>query len=256
MTTKTKIVGILNITPDSFSDGNLYNDEESILSQTLKLIKDGADIIDVGAESTRPNAEKLSDTQEWQRLSPVLEKIIALCHQHKVKVSLDSFHPSSVKRAIGLGVDFINDVNGLKNPQMIEALKNSTVKIVVMHSLTVPADKSVNIPEELDVVNELKIWFNNHMRFLNSCGIDNSRLIFDPGIGFNKTVKQCWEVINRASELKQLGIPIYIGHSRKSFLGELSQRDEKTLIVSKQLIANNIDYIRVHDVLSHNVIIS
>lgn len=255
MTINSKIVGILNITPDSFSDGNLYTDETSILVHTLKLIKDGADVIDVGAESTRPNAQKLSDAQEWQRLAPVLAKIIAICHENKVKVSLDSYHPHSVMQAIGLGVDYINDVNGLKNPQMIEAVKNSAVKIVLMHSLTIPADKSINIADVVDVVNEVKSWFNNQMQHLNSCGIDKSRLIFDPGIGFNKTAKQSWELINRASDLQELGVPVYIGHSRKSFLGEISQRDEKTIEVSKQLISNNIDYIRVHDVASHRVIL-
>ena len=139
MIKNTKIVGILNITPDSFSDGNKYTDEESILNHTNQLIQDGTDVIDVGAESTRPNARKLSDDEEWERLSPILQAIVQTCHKKNVEVSLDTYHPPSATRAIEIGVDYINDVNGFKNPQMIEAVKRSNTKLIVMHSLTVPA---------------------------------------------------------------------------------------------------------------------
>jgi len=251
MIQNTKIVGILNITPDSFSDGNKYTDEESILNHTKQLIKDGADIIDVGAESTRPNATKLSDEEEWQRLSPILKKVINTCHEHGAKVSLDTYHPPSAQKAIELGIDYINDVDGFKNPQMIEAIQDADTKLIVMHSLTVPADKSINIPTDLDVIEEIKSWAKYKISQLEQSGIDKSRLIFDPGIGFNKTAGQSKEIIKRVEELKSLDVPLYIGHSRKSFLGDVECRDTATTQISKELIEKDIDYIRVHDVKGH-----
>ncbi len=251
MIKNTKIVGILNITPDSFSDGNKYTDAKSIIDHTRQLIKDGADVIDVGAESTRPNATKLSDEDEWQRLSPIIEKIINICHKHNVKVSLDTYHAESARKSIELGVDYINDVSGFKNPKMTEAIKNTDTKLIVMHSLTVPADKSINIPENVDVVEEIKNWAISKILQLNDSGIDKSRIIFDPGIGFNKTVSQSKELIERVGEIKELNVPIYIGHSRKSFLGDVEDRNQATIQISNKLIEKNINYIRVHDVRGH-----
>jgi dihydropteroate synthase len=251
MINKTKIVGILNITPDSFSDGGKYTDEQAIVNHTKNLIDEGADIIDVGAESTRPGAEKLSDEEEWQRLSHILSKIIQICHTYNVQVSLDTYHPNTAKKAVKLGVDYINDVDGLNNQKMVDTVKKSDVKLIVMHSLTVPADKQININEDLDVIIEIKNWAYDKIQNLVSMGIDKSRIIFDPGIGFNKTANQSMELIQRVNEFKDLQIPIYIGHSRKSFLGDIKKRDERTLEISKQLIKQEIEYIRVHDVNSH-----
>ncbi|PIR39053.1 MAG: dihydropteroate synthase [Alphaproteobacteria bacterium CG11_big_fil_rev_8_21_14_0_20_39_49] len=251
MIKNTKIVGILNITPDSFSDGNKYNDAESILSHAEKLIKDGADVIDIGAESTRPGAIKLSTVQEWQRLSPILQNIIDTCHKNNVEAGIDTYHPENAMKAIETGIDYINDVNGFKNPQMIEVAKNSAVKIIAMHSLTVPADKAVNIDEGVDTVSEVLSWGNAQIQNLIDNNIERSRIIFDPGIGFNKTASQSKELIQRVEELRSLRVPIYIGHSRKSFLGDVDDRDKATIEISKQLIAKDIDYIRVHDVSGH-----
>ncbi|MDA0781790.1 MAG: dihydropteroate synthase [Rickettsiales bacterium] len=251
MIKNTKIVGILNITPDSFSDGNKYNDVEAILSYAEKLIKDGADVIDIGAESTRPGATKLSAEQEWQRLSSVLKKIIDTCNKNHVETSIDTYHLETAKKAIEMGIDYINDVSGFKNPQMIEVAKNSSVKIIVMHSLTVPADKTVNIDEGVDAVSEVLNWGNEQIKNLVDNNIDRSRIIFDPGIGFNKTASQSKELIQRVEELRSLRVPIYIGHSRKSFLGDFDDKDKATIEISKQLIAKDIDYIRVHDVSGH-----
>ena len=254
MIKNTKIVGILNITPDSFSDGNRYTDEESILDHTKQLIRSGADIVDVGAESTRPNATKLSDEEEWQRLSPILEKIVSICHEKNVEISIDTYHPTTVTKAIELGVDYINDVDGFKSPQMIESVQGSDVALIVMHSLTVPADKAINISDELDVVEEIKGWARQKILKMMDSGIDKSRIIFDPGIGFNKTAKQSKEIIKRVEEFRSLDVPIYIGHSRKSFLGDVKDRDEATIEISKDLIEKDIDYIRVHDVKGHSYI--
>lgn len=250
MKNKTKLVGILNITPDSFSDGGLFFDSDSVFSQVHKLIKDGADVIDVGAQSTRPGAKLLTAQEEWSRLSPHILQLIEICHSYDVKVSVDSFHGEVVFNALNAGVDIINDVTGLKLQKMIEVAAKSDCKIVMMHSLTVPADKKVIMKDDIDVVDQLLNFASKQIKHLISCGIDPDRLIFDPGIGFNKTTKQSWEIINRVEELKQIGLPLYIGHSRKSFLGDLKtvkEKDKATFKISKDLIKKEINYIRVHN---------
>ena len=248
MINKTRLVGILNITPDSFSDGGLYFDSDSIFEKVRSLIKEGADIIDVGAQSTRPNAKILSKKQEWERLSPHLLQLIDICHAYDVRVSIDSYHPEVVIKALEAGADIVNDVNGLQDPAMIKLVAKNDCKVIMMHSLTVPADKKILVNEDLDIIQVLLEFASNQIKHLISLKIDPSRLIFDPGIGFNKNAKQSWEIINRIEELKQLNLPLYIGHSRKSFLGTPPDKDLETLKISKELINKNIDYIRLHNI--------
>ena len=246
---KTKIVAILNITPDSFSDGGKYFNERNILQRTQELIDEGAAIIDIGAESTRPEATPLNANQEWDRLKDILPKIIKLCHENKVLTSLDSYHIESVSKAIDLGIDWINDVNGFKDPNMIKAVQNSEVKLVIVHSLSVPVDRNIIIFG--DPILEVRKWAKDKIENLTQNGINLDRIIFDPGIGFSKNTIQSWQLINNISEFKDLGVPIYVGHSKKSFLGNQVDKVHATLEVSKQLITNKIDYIRVHDVKEH-----
>ncbi len=247
-----ELVAILNITPDSFSDGGKYNDEASILDQTGKFIKNGAAVIDVGAESTRPGAIILSPEQEWQRLESILPQVIKIAKDNNVKVSIDTRHAASAANAIELGIDWINDVSGIMSADMIAAVKNSNVQLVMMHSLSVPSDKSILMPENVDVVAEICAWATTQISALELAGIDRSRIIFDPGLGFGKTTAQSWQLIDRIDEFKSLGQKILVGHSRKSFLGgDLADRDARTLEVSAKLTANGVDYLRVHDIESH-----
>jgi dihydropteroate synthase len=246
---KTKIVAILNITPDSFTDGGKYVNEYDILERTEQLITEGAAIIDIGAESTRPTATPLNAEQEWNRLRTILPKIINLCHNNNILVSLDSYHKESVSKAIKLGIDWINDVRGFQDPEMIAAVKSSDVKILIMHSLSVPADKNIIISG--DPVSEVKNWAKNKIGSLMRSGINLDRIIFDPGIGFGKNSLQSWQLVNNISEFKDLMVPIYIGHSKKSFLGEEVDKAQATIQLSKKLIESGVDYIRVHDVKEH-----
>lgn len=249
----TKLVSILNITPDSFSDGGELQSDADILDKTKQLIEQGSDIIDIGAESTRPDAQTLGYAAEWQRLENILPRIIKIAREHNILTALDTRYPENAVKAISLGVDWINDVSGFSNRDMIDAVKAHDNDIVVMHSLTVPADKNIYIDESLDIIAEIRKWAIAKINNLTASGIDKNRIILDPGLGFGKTAKQSWEIINRVAELKDLGCRLYIGHSRKSFIGgDIADRDKKTLAISEELVKKGIDFIRVHNIAMHS----
>ena len=251
-----QLVGILNITPDSFSDGGSYVGKKHALRQAQSLIEQGADIIDIGAESTRAGAKPLTDSEEWERLEPVLAEIIQCCHNNDVKVSLDSFHPENVAKALELGIDMANDQSGGENPEMVAVLKQSNIPVVIMHHLGIPTDKLVTLSTECDPVEEIINWAKERCIKLEKQGIDRSRLIVDPGIGFGKTAEQSLEILRRAEEFQLLQLPLYIGHSRKSFLETMTnapakERDIETVVASLFLAAKGVEYLRVHNVEIH-----
>ncbi len=253
---QTRLVGIINLTPDSFSDGGSFTHLEQILTSCTSLINDGASIIDIGAESTRPGADPLSESEEWQRLSPYLKAAIDHIHQLGALASLDSRYPANAERAIGLGIDWINDVTGLNNSLMLDIVAKSNVTVVVMHSVSIPANRDMNIPHNTDPILYLKQWWNGCVQLAQDAGIDKSRLIFDPGLGFGKDFKQCWDVIHRVHEFKTLESKIFIGHSRKGFLAPKklpTQRDEETFKISAELASQKIDYLRVHNVRGNRI---
>lgn len=246
------LVGILNITPDSFSDGGNYMNTDAALQAIEQMISNGADIIDIGAESTRPGATALTHAQEWQRLAPILENASGF----PVPISLDTRHPQTVKKALNIGVSWINDVSGFTNHEMIAIVKNSDCKLVMMHSLGVPADKNITVPPSDDIIKTLLDFARRQLKTMEEAGIKSYRIIFDPGIGFGKTPAQSKEIIERIDELESCGLPLFIGHSRKSFFefsasATLDERDMATLHVSKQLADAGVDYLRVHNIKLH-----
>jgi dihydropteroate synthase len=245
----TQIVGILNITPDSFSDGGNFYSKDAAIGHIDELVKQGADIIDIGAESTRPGASPLTHEEEWVRLESVLSSL----HQFSnARFSLDTRHAKTAEKAIPLGIHYINDVSGFVCSDMVSVVKNSNCQLIMMHSLTVPADQHVVMDENADVVSALLDFAQERMKQLEAQGIAKQRIVFDPGIGFGKTAAQSKAIIERVAEFKILGVPILIGHSRKSFLSQYGEnRDEETLRVSEILIQQCVDYIRVHDVAAH-----
>ena len=213
-------------------------------------------MLDVGAESTRPGATPLSPSEEWQRLSPVLEKLIALARSRNKIISLDTRHAENAAKAIALGIGWINDVSGLDNSAMINAVRESTVKLVIMHSLSIPADPAVTLPPDADAVEEVMAWAEKKLAALAKEKISRERIILDPGIGFGKTKAQSLDLVMRAEELKKTGAKILIGHSRKSFLtlftdAPADERDDVTLVFSSLLMRRNIDFVRVHNVSRH-----
>jgi dihydropteroate synthase len=260
----TKIVGILNITPDSFFDGGKYNEQENSLRQLEILLKEGTDVIDVGAESTRPGALPIDDVKEWARLEDILRAIISYVknynqkHNKKVEVSLDSRHWKNIRKALALGIDVINDVSGFKSKEMINLAVKSGKKIVVMHNLGIPSDRNKIIDEGLDVVRVLILWMEDKLKNLLKAGVKKKQIIFDIGIGFGKNAAQSIKLLQEIDRFRVLNLPLYVGHSNKGFLDSLvgddliepglKTREEKTYAISAYLASKNVEYLRVHNV--------
>lgn len=249
----TKIVGILNLTPDSFSDGGKFNSVDAALQQTQKLIDDGADVIDIGAESTRPTATKISAAEEWLRLEKILPEIVALTKKspRKIKTSIDSYHFETLVKSYEAGVDIINDVSGLSDDRIVDFIARNHIETILMHCEKVPAISDSLVNRNINLIPEMLDWFNKKISYLEQKGVKKSQLVLDPGIGFNKDALQSIRILKNIDNFRILGLPIYIGHSKKSFLEEVKitgDRGEKTLIISKYLAAKKVDFIRVHDV--------
>jgi len=249
MPNSPKIVGILNITPDSFSDGGKFLSPENAISQCEKLINDGADIIDIGAESTRPNAKIISPEEEWQRLEPALKEISK--SNLTAEISIDSRNFETAKKALKYGVSYINDVSGLEDERFFPLLKEHNCKIIFMHNLGIPASKERIMSPYCDVVSEIYKWAEEKIAHLESQNINKDKIIFDPGIGFGKTAEQSLKIVKRFSEFKKLGVELYAGHSEKSFMTLFTdkpagEREIETQIISAYLAQNGADYIRVH----------
>lgn len=248
------LMGIVNVTPDSFSgDGRLAL---AAVEHARALCEAGADIIDFGAESTRPGATALTADEEWARLGPVLEGMIAHPWRARVRLSVDTRHAQTASRALGLGVEIINDVGGLSDPAMVELLAEHECDVVVMHALGVPADPARTIAEDEDVLEVVRLWKHEVTQFVVSRGIAPERLIYDPGIGFGKTATQSLALMLSAGKLVDTGGRWLFGHSRKSFLKlftdeDAAARDGLTLAFSAQLAEAGVEYLRVHAVARH-----
>src|SRR5687768_8279568 len=186
---KTQLVGIINVTPDSFSDGGKHYDPADALSSIEQMIKEGADVIDIGAESTRPGATPLDADEEWERLAPVMAKLSDYTSPY-VRFSIDTRHAATAERALEAGVHMVNDVSGFSNVDMINVVLKSKCQLVGIHSLGLPADKNEVMDESLDVVTELMEAAGQRLQSLVEAGIKPQRLIFDPGLGFGKTMLQ------------------------------------------------------------------
>ena len=252
-----ELMGILNVTPDSFSDGGRYARPDDALAQARSLLDAGAAIVDVGAESTRPAGEHVTWSVEWARLEAVLHGLRDLQGERPFRISLDSRNPETVSRALDVGIDLINDVTSFSDPAMLELAQDTDVPLVFMHSLSIPVVKGEFIPGDADPVQFLKEWGWERLEAFGRSGVSHHRLIFDPGIGFGKTSKQNWQILERVEELHGLATPLLIGHSRKSFFERVSdkpseQRDPETLRVSDGLAKNGVEIVRIHDVERHD----
>lgn len=248
---KTQLVGILNITPDSFSDGGCFVEVDKALQQVKRLMAEGASVIDIGAESTRPGAVPLTAEEEWTRLEPLL---FALRDVENIRISLDTRHAETARKALASEVvHWINDVSGVSDPAMLDVLLEYPVPVVVMHHLGIPADKNITLPQDSDPVEEVYGWLASTRDRLVQAGIIPSNIILDIGIGFGKTAQQSMQLLQRIEAFKTLELPLMVGHSRKSFLSLISntpadQRDPETAQTSAYLASKGIEYVRVHDV--------
>ncbi len=250
---RTLVMGILNVTPDSFSDGGQFFSLESAVERAGQLIREGADIIDIGGESTRPGAEPIPTEEELRRVLPVIR---AIRKESTVPISIDTYKATVAEAAVDAGADMVNDISALRfDPQMAKAVARAGVPVVLMHMLGEPRTMQQN-PVYTDVVREIKEFLAERIAFARAHGIE--RIIIDPGIGFGKTTMHNVEILRRLSELKDLGCPILIGTSRKSFIGKLGGTEENPLPISERLegtIASNViavlngaQIVRVHDV--------
>ncbi|CAL7963629.1 Dihydropteroate synthase [Alphaproteobacteria bacterium] len=243
----TKLIGILNYTLNSFSDGANFFSNEKALRQIRKLFTDGADVVDIGAIATSYGARLLTTAEEWQRLYPLLHQCAS------EKVSIDTFYAETAKKAAELGIGYINDPSGGKDPKMLEIIAAyPNIKYIFMFSFVLPADRDTKV-EHRDEIFE---WGEKKIRECLSCGIQKNQLIFDPGIGFATSAEQSFEVIKNIEEYRKLGIPVCVGHSRKSFFNLISsfapeERDIETLSASIYMLMRNVDYLRVHNVAWH-----
>ncbi len=251
--TATQLVGILNLTPDSFSDGGLYFSNKNAIRHLEKLVAEGADILDIGAESTRPGATPLVPEEEWERLRPIIDYL--KLHPSPIPISLDTRNVATATKALesNAGIAWINDVSGFADPTMAALALRHKATLVVMHNLGVPADKNITLPEACNPVKEVLKWGKAKLAALMDAGISQSQIIFDPGIGFGKTAAQSLQIIDEISKFKVLGVPLLVGHSRKSFLDnfnnkEAKNREEKTHAISAYLAQQKVDYLRVHDI--------
>lgn len=252
------LMGIVNITPDSFSDGGRYLAAEKAMERIEELASEGAAIIDLGAQSTRPGAAILSAEEEWARLEPVL-KLLQQRLQNRLSfppISLDTFQPQVLEKALQiLQIDYLNDVEGGKNQRLLEVAREAGCKVILTHSLTVPASKTALLPNDRLPSAHLHEWGKQKIEQLQKWGIPKEKILLDPGIGFGKSAFQSLELLRTIEGLKSLGCEILVGHSRKSFLQilrESTDRDVETLAISHYLAKQGVSYLRVHNVEAHH----
>ena len=253
------IMGILNITPDSFSDGGEFNSIEKAENHFKQMLQEGADIIDIGGESTRPFAKKITADEEITRVIPVIRHIRSF--DSSTIISIDTRNSQTAQKAIEAGADIINDISAFDwDEKMIDAVKDNDCPIILNHSKGTPEIMQNNTLYN-DVVDDIYDYLQRKIDLLIEKGIDPAKIIIDPGIGFGKTTQQNFEIISRLQEFKTLGCPILVGHSRKNFLKETIGSDNKeeldtaTLTVSQKAIENSANIIRVHNVKPHRILL-
>jgi dihydropteroate synthase len=248
------LMGILNVTADSFSDGGRYLDPERAVAHAREMAAAGAEIIDVGGESTRPGAEPVPEEEEMRRVLPVIER---LGDDPRFVVSIDTMKPAVARAAVERGAEIINDVTGLRDPAMREVLFASGAGAIAMHMQGIPRDMQ-QAPRYEDVVAEIKDFFRQTLNACLASGVDVMRLAFDPGIGFGKTVPHNLAILRNLDSMRVGGRPLVLGVSRKSFLGKLvgseslEDRAWPTVALTSYARARGANVIRVHDVLPNS----
>ncbi|MFK8040451.1 MAG: dihydropteroate synthase [Rickettsiaceae bacterium] len=258
-----KFVGVLNLTPDSFSDGGqYYNDIDEAFNKALELAENGATIIDIGAQSTRPNAFIINTDEELNRLIPLLDRLYQLqkSEGYKCEISIDSFNPRVIEYILEKYTDisWINCVSGNLPKSLLRDIANAKIGIIAMHSNVVPVKQGFYIDQSQSATNLLKTWCLQIYESIIDAGFCDDNIILDPGIGFGKSAYQSLDIIRNISYLKsELQCKILAGHSRKSFINSFypsdipSDRDLETISISNELAQSGVDYLRIHNIKSH-----
>lgn len=257
---KVKIMGILNVTSDSFSDGGKFFSVKKAVKHALRLARDGADIVDVGGESSGPGSKFVPFKEELRRVIPVIKKIAPIVKKRKAFISIDTYKAEVANQAIAFGAKIVNDVTALRgDPEMAKVIANSGAKIILMYSKDSTARTTRTKKHYKNVVKTVMKFLKQRIDFALKNGIKRSQIIIDPGMGMfvSAIPKYSWEILARLKEFKMLGFPILIGVSNKSFLpGAVNERLLPTLIANLIAIQNGADIIRVHDVKIHKDIIN
>ncbi|HPJ42400.1 MAG TPA: dihydropteroate synthase [Spirochaetota bacterium] len=251
---RTGIMGILNVTPDSFYDGGRYSSKEIALKHAVDMYNEGADIIDVGGESTRPGALQVSAAEETDRVCPVIEMI---CREIPVVISIDTTKSEVARAAVSAGASIINDISGLTfDPQIIEVAAENNTALVISHIKGIPRDMQNNTDYD-DLIKDILDFLTGNAENACNKGVGRDKIIIDPGIGFGKSLEQNYIIINELSRLTETGFPVLVGLSRKSLIGKLYEKDEDrlpaTIALNSAAVLNGADIIRVHDVKAHRL---
>jgi len=250
---RTLIMGILNVTPDSFSGDGIYGDVQTAVDKAMRMVEEGADIIDVGGESTRPGSIPVPVDEELRRVIPVIER---LADKVEIPISIDTYKPQVAKAAIEAGACIVNDIYGLRNKGlnegMLQVIADYKPAVVIMHMQGTPQTMQIN-PRYDDCVREIKSFLETQAKKAMEVGLEREQIIIDPGIGFGKLLEHNLEILRRLSEFKGLGFPVLVGTSRKSFIGQVlnlpvEKRIWGTAASVAVAIANGADIVRVHDV--------
>jgi dihydropteroate synthase len=240
---RTYVMAVLNVTPDSFSDGGLYFDQEAALSRAVSVVQEGADILDIGAESSRPGSQPLPIEEERRRLFPLLERI---SNAIPIPLSIDTYKAEIARMAIGAGASIVNDITALRGDlKLAEVIAEAGCAVVLMHMLGTPATMQTN-PVYESLIDDLRAFFEERISYAESFGI--SRIMIDPGIGFGKTLHHNLEIIRKLKAFRTFGKPIVIGVSRSVLGLPVQERLEGSAAALTVSILNGADIVRVHDV--------
>jgi dihydropteroate synthase len=243
------VMGILNITPDSFSDGGMYLDSNAALKRADKMIEEGVDIIDIGGESTRPGSETVSADEELKRITPIIEGIKKISD---MAISIDTYKPEVMKEVIDMDIAMINDIYALQKPNAIDMIKKSNVGVCIMHMQGTPKTMQLN-PTYKNVVSEVRSFLEERANLIANEGIDKSRIILDPGFGFGKTFEHNIDLLQNIESFQSLNLPILVGLSRKSFIRKILNGDHDDHLsgsISAAILSvlKGAKILRVHDI--------
>lgn len=247
---RTLIMGVLNVTPDSFYDGGRYSNLKRAVERALQMVEEGADIIDIGGESSRPGASPVGEKEELDRVIPVIKKVLS---RIKVPVSIDTYKSGVAKKAIDAGASMVNDISALRmDEKMAKVIGSSGVPVCLMHMQGTPRNMQKN-PRYKDVISEIFAFLRERIDFCEQAGIDIEKTIVDPGIGFGKTVAHNLQILKNLDQFKSLGRPIVVGVSRKSLIGKVlhlepEERLEGSLASAIWSMTKGVSILRVHDV--------